>query len=69
LEEAERDGPEVNSLARQADELRAFREIATLRPVEVERPADTPTDRAGGAAAARQLGMKGLADRLAAGGD
>ncbi|HYI80418.1 MAG TPA: 5'-3' exonuclease [Thermoleophilaceae bacterium] len=65
LAEAESDGPEVNSLARQADELRAFREIAALRPVDVERPADAPTDRAGGAAAARELGMNRLAERLA----
>lgn len=48
-----------------ADELLpAFKEIATLRSVEVERPADRPTDRAGGAAAARALGMERLADRL-----
>jgi DNA polymerase-1 len=65
LAEAESDGPEVNSLARQADELRAFREIAALRPVDVKRPADAPTDRAGGAAAAREIGMNRLADRLA----
>ena len=64
LEQAERDGEDVNVLARMAGELRSFREIATLRPVEVERPPDAPTDRAGGAAAARELGMKGLADRL-----
>jgi 5'-3' exonuclease len=66
LEEADRDGPDANSLCRQADELRAFREIATLRPVDVQRPPDAPTDRAGGAAAARELGMKRLAERLAA---
>jgi 5'-3' exonuclease len=66
LEEADRDGPDANSLCRQADELRAFREIATLRPVDVERPPDAPTDRAGGAVAARELGMKRLAERLAA---
>jgi len=65
LEEAERDGPDVNSLARQADELRAFREIATLRPVAVERPADAETDPPGGAIAARELGMNRLAERLA----
>ena len=64
LEEADRDGPDVNSLCRQAGELRAFREIATLRPVEVQRPQDAPTDRARGAAAARELGMKRLAERL-----
>jgi DNA polymerase-1 len=61
---AEQDGPKVNSLARQADLLRAFRDIATLREVEVERPPDAPTDRAAGAATARELGMKGLAERL-----
>jgi 5'-3' exonuclease len=66
LEQAALDGPDANSLARQADELRAFREIAALRPVEVERPADAPTDRAGGSAAAGPLGMNRLAERLAA---
>jgi len=65
LEEAERDGPDVNSLARQADELRAFREIAALRPVDVERPKDAATDKAGGSTAARELGMNRLAERLA----
>jgi DNA polymerase-1 len=60
------DGPAVNSLARQVDELRAFGDIATLRPPAVERPADRPTDRHAGAAAARRLGMRGLADRLEA---
>jgi 5'-3' exonuclease len=69
LVEAEQDGPEINSLARQADELRAFREIAALRPVDVERAPDAPTDRAGGAAAAREIGMNRLADRLAAATD
>jgi DNA polymerase-1 len=47
-----------------ADELRAFREIATLRRVDVEPPPDRPTDFATGAAAARALGMKRLAERL-----
>jgi DNA polymerase-1 len=61
---AEADGPEVNSLARQADLLRAFHDIALLRPVDVERPADTPTDYATGAVAARTIGMNRLADRL-----
>jgi len=48
----------------QADELRDFREIATLRIVPVELPPDRPTDLAAGAEAARALGMKALADRL-----
>ncbi len=52
------------SLREQADELRAFKEIATLRPVDVERPPDRPLDRAGAAAAARARGMNRLAARL-----
>jgi 5'-3' exonuclease len=50
----------------QADELRSFREIATLRQISVEAPPDRRTDRAAGAAAARELGMNRLAARLAA---
>jgi DNA polymerase-1 len=61
---AERDGPERNSLAAQADQLRAFKDIATLREPKVKRPPDAPVDHAGGAAAARELGMERLADRL-----
>ena len=64
LQEAEADGAAPSSLLAVADELRAFRDIATLRPPEVERPPDAPVDYAGGAAAARELGMNGLADRL-----
>lgn len=64
LEEAEREGPDVNSLAAQADELRAFRDIATLQPVKLGRPRNRRTDRRGGAKAARALGMNGLAKRL-----
>jgi len=54
------------ALLEQADELRAFRKIATLQMVEFERPVDAQTDRAGGAAAARLLGMNALAKRLEA---
>jgi DNA polymerase-1 len=61
-------GRAVVALREQADELRAFRDIATLRPVAVERPADAPLDRAAAAAAARELGMARLADRLEGGG-
>jgi 5'-3' exonuclease len=64
LAEAEKDGPQANLLAKVADELRDFREIATLREPEVQRPKDTPTDREGGARAAEKLGMKRLAERL-----
>jgi 5'-3' exonuclease len=46
--------------------LRTFKRVATLEPLHVQRPPDTPTDFAGGAAAARELGMKRLAQRLQA---
>jgi DNA polymerase-1 len=52
------------ALLEQADELRAFKDIATLRDADVERPPDLPTDRAGGARAASDLGMGRLAERL-----
>jgi 5'-3' exonuclease len=44
--------------------LRAFKDIATLRHVELERPADAPTDGAAAAEAARAKGMNRLAERL-----
>ncbi len=49
------------TLVAQADELRAFKEIATLRQLDVERPPDGPLDRDGAAEAARKLGMNRLA--------
>ena len=62
---AVREKPGVRrSLVEQAAELRMFRDVAQLRTVAVERPPDAPTDFAGGAAAARALGMKRLAERL-----
>jgi DNA polymerase-1 len=62
---AVREKPAVRrALIEQADELRSFRDIAALRVAPVERPADTPTDWRGGAAAARELGMERLAKRL-----
>jgi 5'-3' exonuclease len=61
-----REKPAVRSaLIEQADELRAFKDIATLRDADVDRPEDRATDRAGGAGAARALGMGRLAERLA----
>jgi DNA polymerase-1 len=57
------------ALQEQADELRAFREIATLQAAGVERPPDAPTDFAGAAEAARQRSMNRLADRLEAWGE
>jgi 5'-3' exonuclease len=47
-----------------ADELRGFREIATLQVEDVELPDDRETDLEGGAAAARQYGLNRLAERL-----
>jgi 5'-3' exonuclease len=44
--------------------LRTFKRVATLVDIEVERPADTPTDYAGGARAAQEIGMRRLAERL-----
>ncbi len=56
------------SLRDQADELRAFRAIATLQPIEIERPPDAPLDSASAAQAARERGMNRLAERLDAWG-
>jgi DNA polymerase-1 len=57
--------PRVGAALRdQADELRAFREIALLRTVAVEPPPSAPVDGASAAAAARSLGMNRLAERV-----
>lgn len=47
-----------------ADELRDFKDIATLRAIPVKRPPDRDTDYTGAAAAARERGMNRLAERL-----
>jgi 5'-3' exonuclease len=52
------------ALCEQEQLLRTFKEIATLQRIEVRRPADRPTDYAGGACAAREHGMERLAKRL-----
>jgi DNA polymerase-1 len=52
------------ALTEGADELRAFKDIATLRTAEVDLPDDRETDLSGGGAAARSLGMNRLAERL-----
>jgi 5'-3' exonuclease len=54
------------ALIEAADDLRAFKEIATLRDAGVEPPGDRATDWAGAAGAARELGMNRLAERLSA---
>src|SRR6266511_2785553 len=51
-------------LLESADELRTFKDIATLRPVPVKRPPDRETDFAKAAAAARERGLNRLAKRL-----
>ncbi len=52
------------ALTEHTDELRAFKDIATLRIVSLERPPDRATDLDGGAAAAKEFGMNRLAERL-----
>jgi DNA polymerase-1 len=74
LEQAERQCAEANfgelrprvasALAENAELLRTFKRIATLVEIDVQRPPDKPTDLAGGAAAARAIGMNSLAERL-----
>ncbi len=52
------------ALTESADQLRAFKDIATLRVVELDRLPDRATDLGGGAAAANEYGLKRLAERL-----
>ena len=52
------------ALRDQRDELLAFKDIATLRTIAVERPPDTPTDFERAARMARERGMNQLAGRL-----
>lgn len=60
-----RERPRVaGALRDNAGQLRDFREIATLRPIDVERPPDRAFDPEGAAAAARHRGMARLAERL-----
>jgi DNA polymerase-1 len=65
LDAAVREKPAVRrALIGQREELLMFKEVATLHDAPVQRPDDAPTDRAGGAAAARELGLERLAKRL-----
>jgi DNA polymerase-1 len=54
----------AGALRDQADELRSYKDIATLRTLDVQLPPDTETDFEGGARAARERGMGQLAGRL-----
>jgi DNA polymerase-1 len=63
---ADQERPKVaRTLREQADELREFRKIATLQPIEVTCPPDAPTTFAAAAEAAEARGMNRLASRLA----
>jgi DNA polymerase-1 len=55
-----------SALIEAADDLRAFKDIATLRDAGVEPPADRETDWASAAKAAHERGMNRLAERLLA---
>jgi 5'-3' exonuclease len=52
------------SLREHAEQLRDFKRIATLQPIDAQHPADRTTDFLGGSRAARALGMNRLAERL-----
>jgi len=66
IENAVRERPPrlSGALLHGADELRMFKDLATLRTARVRRPRDRGTDYAGGAKAARERGMNRLAERL-----
>jgi 5'-3' exonuclease len=62
---SDQERPRVRAaLTELADQLRSYREIATLQTSEREPPPDRPTDLEGGAKAARALGLNRLAERL-----
>jgi 5'-3' exonuclease len=65
IEAADGERPRVGAALRDAAaELRAFKDIATLRTTNIARPPDRPTDLDGGAQAARTFGLNRLAERL-----
>jgi 5'-3' exonuclease len=67
IETAAGERPRVASaLQENADALRAYKDIATLRTVELARPPDRPTDLKGGAGMASRLGLNRLSERLTA---
>src|SRR5205823_821608 len=70
IEAAATERPRIGqALTEQSQELLAFRRIAQLQTVSLERPADRPTDLTGGARAASRLGLRRLSERLEAAGD
>jgi 5'-3' exonuclease len=54
----------ATALREHAEQLLAFKRIATLVPIDLQRPPDRATDFASGATTAGELGMKRLAERL-----
>jgi 5'-3' exonuclease len=65
IERAEGERPRIAAaLIDCAAELLAFRDIATLRSVDLDRPADRSTSLADGARAAHSYGLNRLAERL-----
>jgi 5'-3' exonuclease len=65
IDAADQERPRIAKALREtAADLRAFRDIATLRATPMQRPVDRATDLAGGAQAARRYGMNRLAERL-----
>src|SRR5206468_1421392 len=65
IDAADSERPRVATALRDsAAELRAFKDIATLRTMAIKRPPDRLTDLEGGAQAARKFGLNRLAERL-----
>jgi 5'-3' exonuclease len=57
--------PRIAAVLREhAQELRSFKQIATLQRIEVTRPEDRETDFAAGARVAGEMGMRRLSERL-----
>jgi DNA polymerase-1 len=57
--------PRIAATLRENEQLLLdFKQIATLQQIELERPPDAVTDFAAGAACAREMGMRRLAERL-----
>ena len=55
---------QAGALTDDPDALHAFKDIATLRQIDIPRPPDAPTDGTAAAQAARDRGMSRLAERL-----
>ena len=55
---------QAGALTDDPDALHAFKDIATLRQIDIPRPPDAPTDGTAAAQAARDRGMNRLAERL-----